>query len=155
MIGLRQIKAQTRLSGHAFGSGGKRAGNLGLMVQVPEIILVVDDDAAVRAALKFSLEVEGFNVRLYDGSQSVLADDRLPGRGCLVIDYRMPDIDGLELINRLRGRGVSLPAILISGRVTKQLRELAARSGVNCVLEKPLSDSALVENIRSVLEDHV
>ncbi|MFZ5780581.1 MAG: response regulator transcription factor [Pseudomonadota bacterium] len=121
------------------------------MVHVPEIILVVDDDAAVRAALKFSLEVEGFNVRLYDGGQAVLSDGKLPVRGCLVIDYRMPDIDGLELIDKLRGRGVTLPAILISGRVTKQLREVAARSGVACVLEKPLSDSALVENIRGVL----
>lgn len=121
------------------------------MVPVPEIVLVVDDDAAVRASLKFALEVEGFRVQLYDSPQSVLEDANLPEHGCLVIDYRMPGIDGVELVDRLRARKVMLPAILISGRVTRQLRELAARSGVARVLEKPLSDSALVESIRGVL----
>ncbi|WP_422002729.1 response regulator transcription factor [Reyranella sp.] len=116
-----------------------------------EIVLVVDDDAAVRAALKFALEVEGFRVRLYDGPHAVLADDRLPTHGCLVVDYRMPGIDGIELVESLRGRGVVLPAILISGRVTRQLRALALRSGMTDVVEKPLSDAALVECIRRAL----
>ena len=114
-------------------------------------VLVVDDDAAVRAALKFALEVEGFHVQLYDGPQALLADHNLPERACLVIDYRMPEIDGIELVDRLRSRNVSLPAILISGRVSKHLRILAQRSGLTRVLEKPLSDTALVESIRGAL----
>lgn len=48
------------------------------MSRVPETVLVVDDDAAVRAALKFALEVEGFHVQLYDGPQAVLADGACP-----------------------------------------------------------------------------
>jgi FixJ family two-component response regulator len=64
-----------------------------------------------------------------------------------VIDYRMPDIDGLELVELLRARQVALPAILISGRVNNQLRHRAERLGVIRVLEKPLSDAALVESI--------
>ncbi|MGZ3338239.1 MAG: response regulator transcription factor [Reyranella sp.] len=112
-----------------------------------ETVLVVDDDAAVRAALKFALEVEGFRVRVYDSAAAFLADDNLPGRACLVIDYRMPGIDGLELVNLLRARQVALPAILISGRVNNALRSRAERSGVIRVLEKPLSDAALVESI--------
>lgn len=121
------------------------------MSPVPEVVLVVDDDAAVRAALKFALEVEGFRVQIYDGPQALLADGRLPKRACLVIDFSMPGLDGVELIDQLRSRNVALPAILISGRVSQRLRDLAARSGVTRVLEKPLSDSALVENIRSAL----
>lgn len=121
------------------------------MLAVPETVIVVDDDAAVRAALKFALEVEGFNVQLYDGPQAVLAAANLPKRGCLVIDYRMPTIDGIELVDELRRRNVTLPAILISARVTKALRDLAARSGLMRVLEKPLTDTALVENIRGAL----
>ena len=112
-----------------------------------ETVLVVDDDAAVRAALKFALEVEGFRVRVYDGAAALLAEDSLPARACLVIDYRMPDVDGLELVDLLRARQVALPAILISGRVNRQLRIRAERSGVIRVLEKPLSDAALVESI--------
>jgi two-component system response regulator FixJ len=121
------------------------------MPAVRETVVVVDDDAAVRAALKFALEVEGFNVLLYDGPRAILAADKLPERGCLVVDYRMPAIDGIELIVELRRRNVVLPAILISARVTKGLRDLARGSGLTRVLEKPLSDSALVENIRDAL----
>ena len=121
------------------------------MSPLSEVVLVVDDDAAVRAALKFALEVEGFCVQLYDGAQAVLADTNLPTRGCLVVDYRMPGIDGIELINRLRHQNVSLPAILVSARVNGQLRNRAAQSGLTCVLEKPFSDTALVENIRGAL----
>jgi len=121
------------------------------MSAVSENVLVVDDDAAVRAALKFALEVEGFRVRLYDGPEALLADADLPKRACLVIDYRMPGIDGIELVRRLRERQVALPALLISGRVNKELRCLAQRSGVVGVLEKPLLDATLVDSIRSAL----
>ncbi|HYX03417.1 MAG TPA: response regulator [Reyranella sp.] len=114
-------------------------------------MLVVDDDAAVRSALKFALEVEGFAVKLYAGSIALLAEQALPDRACLVIDYRMPGVDGLELVRRLRARQVALPAILISGRVDDQLRHRATQSGIFCVLEKPLLDMALVDSIRQVL----
>src|SRR5450755_4645243 len=103
-----------------------------------ETVLVVDDDAAVRAALKFALEVEGFQVRVYDSAAALLADGNLPARACLVIDYRMPDVDGLEPTDLLRARQVVLPAILIGGRVNNLPRVRAERSGVIRVLEKPL-----------------
>lgn len=121
------------------------------MSPVSEIVLVVDDDAAVRAALKFVLEVEGFQVRLYDSSEAMLEAPDIPKRACLVVDYRMPRIDGLELVARLRERQVTLPAILISARVNKQLHRLAERSGMADVLEKPFSDAALVDSIRNAL----
>ncbi len=114
-------------------------------------VLIVDDDAAVRSALKFSLEVEGLDVRVYDGPGALLAEASLPARGCLVIDYRMPLIDGLQLIELLRERHIDLPIIMITGRASVELRRRAARSGVRQVLEKPLSDGALVEGIRSIL----
>ena len=122
------------------------------MSQSSGTVLIVDDDAAVRSSLKFALEVEGLKVRLYDGAAALLADRELPPCGCLVVDYRMPVMDGLELIETLRARDVAIPAILITGRANKQLRTRAARSGVHLVLEKPLSDGALVDSIRSALE---
>ncbi len=115
------------------------------------VICIVDDDAAVRSALKFALELEGLRVRLYDGAQAMLGDHDLPLKGCLVIDYRMPGMDGLQLIDELRARDVRFPAIMITGRANKDLRRLAERSGVSSVLEKPLSDGMLVESIRSAL----
>lgn len=121
------------------------------MSPVSEIVLVVDDDAAVRAALKFVLEVEGFRVRLYDSPEAMLDDPDLPKRACLVVDYHMPGMDGIELVARLRERQVTLPAILISARVNRQLHLLAERSGLAGVLEKPFSDAILVDSIRSAL----
>ena len=120
------------------------------MPKAPDVVLLVDDDADVRNALKFSLEVEGFSVRLYPTPEALLAEEDLPAAGCLVIDYRMPEIDGLELVERLRSRGVALPVLLISGRVTRSLRDRASSIGIRDVLEKPLAD--LVANIRRVLD---
>lgn len=120
------------------------------MSKVSDVILLVDDDAAVRNALKFSLEMEGFSVRLFATPEALLAENDLPAGGCLVIDYRMPEIDGLELVERLRSRGVILPILLISGRVTHSLRARASSLGISDVLEKPLSDLAV--SIRRVLD---
>ncbi|WP_230530024.1 response regulator transcription factor [Microvirga roseola] len=121
------------------------------MPTTPGPVLVVDDDAAVRNSLKFALELEGLNVRLYEGGAELLADADLPISGCLVVDYYMPAMDGVELIDRLRRRHVDLPAILITAKATQDLRERAARSGFRLVLEKPLEDGMLVDSIRSAL----
>jgi len=122
------------------------------MTTNPGPVLVVDDDAAVRDSLKFALELEGLNVRLYKGGEELLAATDLPARGCLVVDFYMPAMDGVELINRLRRRHVDLPAILITAKATQDLRDRAARSGVRQVLEKPLEDSKLIDSIRSALK---
>ena len=115
------------------------------------VVLVVDDDAAVRSALRFALEVEGFEVRDYDSPVALLSDRNMPPLGCFVIDYRMPVMDGLELVAVLRERGIAAPAIIITGRTNKVLEAQAAKLGVRQVLEKPLSDGALVAAIRSAL----
>ncbi len=113
-------------------------------------VILVDDDAAVRNALKFALELEGLDVRVYPGAAELLADD-LPSRGCLLLDYFMPTIDGVELLDRLRSRKIDLPAILITSRPDEKVLGRAARSGFRAVLEKPLSDGKLLDTIRGAL----
>lgn len=116
------------------------------------IVLLVDDDDAVRHALAFALHAEGFCVRSYASSAKLL-EETIPCRKCLLItDYRMPDVDGLELIERLRCRKPDLPVILISGLVNRSLRGRAVRLGVSAVLEKPLSGPGLVETIQHILQ---
>jgi FixJ family two-component response regulator len=115
------------------------------------VVLLVDDDAAVRSALRFALEVEGFRVHDYDGPVALLADRNMPPLGCLIIDYRMPVMDGLELVGILRERGVAAPVIIITGRANKDLEAQASRLGVFQVLEKPLADGVLVAAVRSAL----
>jgi two-component system, LuxR family, response regulator FixJ len=121
------------------------------MAQSVWTVAVVDDDAAVRHALKFALEFEGLRVFLYDSAQALLADPELTRHGCLVIDYRMPEIDGLELVETLHERGLAIPIIMITGRATSGMRVRASRAGIATVLEKPLSDGALGDAIRSAL----
>src|SRR3954462_5969469 len=93
-------------------------------------ILVVDDDAAVRNALKFALQAEGLDVRLYRGGEDLLDDKALPAKGCLVVDYNMPVMNGIELVNVLRSRHIDLPVVLIASQVSRELRARAARSGI-------------------------
>ncbi|MBV9835887.1 MAG: response regulator [Alphaproteobacteria bacterium] len=121
------------------------------MGQLSRAVAIVDDDAAVRHALKFALESEGLNVRVHGRAPALLDDPELYRYGCLVIDYRMPDVDGLELVDALRRRGVSAPIIMITGRANAGMRERAGRAGIDTILEKPLSDSALSTAIHSAL----
>lgn len=150
---------ERRLSiGHMEGVSrpGRNVGGHGLgtspMFSNPGPVIVVDDDAAVRNSLKFALELEGLSVRLFGGGDEVLAAPDLPEDGCLVVDYYMPAMDGVDLVNRLRERSIDLPAILITAKATPEVRRRAARAGFERVLEKPLEDGALLDTIRGTLK---
>jgi FixJ family two-component response regulator len=115
-------------------------------------VIVVDDDAAVRNSLKFALELEGLDVRAYADGNAVLAEAALPARGCLVVDYYMPAMNGVDLVRSLQRRKVDLPAILITAKATDAMRLSAASAGFREVLEKPLEDSSLLDSIRGALD---
>lgn len=114
-------------------------------------ILLVEDDAAVVNALTFSLELEGFEVCAYADGEALLASTPLPSRGCLVLDYNLPGMDGLDLLERLRAADVTLPAILITTNPRRALRAQAAIAGVE-IIEKPLLTDALRDSVRSALD---
>jgi len=114
---------------------------------VPPPVIVVDDDLAVCNSLKFSLELEGFAVRAYHSGAELLAADNFRDCGCLVIDQRMPGMNGMELIARLRERHVTTPAILIISSPNAALSARAATAQVP-IIEKPLLNNALVEKIQ-------
>ena len=116
-----------------------------------DIVLVLDDDEGVRESLKFSLELEGFAVRVCAEGRELLTHPDLERARCLVLDYRMPTMDGFEVLAHLAARGSGLPVILITSNVDLSLLRRAAGVGVLQVLEKPLSDSALLENIHTAL----
>ena len=113
-------------------------------------VLVIDDDSAVRSSLKFALEVEGFAVRTYPTGSDLLDEEDMPESGCVVADYHLPGMNGLDLLARLRDRKVSLPAILITTDPSAAVRGRAATAGVRLV-EKPLLSDALFQGIRAAL----
>ena len=78
------------------------------------LIVVVDDDEAVRDSLRFSFVIEGFAVRAFSSGQQLLAEMSLPAGDCFVVDQNMPGMSGLDLISNLRARNLTAPAILIT-----------------------------------------
>jgi FixJ family two-component response regulator len=114
-------------------------------------VLVVDDDPAVRSSLQFFLEIEGFVVRAYACGSDLLNDLNMPESGCLVIDYRLPSMNGLDLLSELRRRSIKLPAILVTTNPTSSVRAQTAAAGA-LLIEKPLLNEALFEGIRAAMQ---
>jgi FixJ family two-component response regulator len=114
------------------------------------VVVVVDDDIALRTALAFSLELEGFSVDARGSGEELLNRPLPAGASCLVLDERLPGIGGLETLRALRWRGVELPAVLITTNPRAALRAAARGAGVP-IVEKPLVGDALVESIRAAL----
>jgi two-component system, LuxR family, response regulator FixJ len=117
------------------------------------LVLIVDDDKAVREALQFSLRLEGINVRTHAGGLELLADPELPCASCVILDDRMPDMDGFEILRELQLRDISSPTILLTGNATPGLQLRAAAAGARMVLEKPFLNNGLVENVLTILSD--
>lgn len=117
--------------------------------QQPSLIVLVDDDPAVLVSTRFMLEVEGYVVLAHETADTLLASGVPAHAICLVIDYFMPDGNGLDLIERLRRDGVSTPAVLITGRLQAALTQRARAAQVP-IVEKPLLGRALLEAIRAV-----
>lgn len=117
---------------------------------VAQRILLVDDDPAIRASLTFALELEGFEVETFPTGESITGRPPQTGDVCLILDYRLPGLDGLSTLARLRARDIALPALLITSNPTRNIRERAAEAGVP-VIEKPLLCNALINGIRSLI----
>jgi two-component system response regulator FixJ len=110
---------------------------------------VVDDDAAIRDSLRFLLSVRGFDTKCYASAAEFLrsADaDELSG---LLIDQHMPDMTGIELVELLRSRRISTPAIMLTGGSDPTLAARAKKAGVVALLHKPVAGSELISWIKS------
>ena len=116
-------------------------------------VCIVDDDKSLADSLKGLLESFGFSVQSYSSGAEFFADGRRRTVDCLIIDQHMPGMNGLDVVNRLRGEGVRLPTILISGRVEAKTRDRAASLGVATVIEKPFVPGRLVDLIRATMID--
>jgi two-component system response regulator FixJ len=114
-------------------------------------VVVVEDDAALLSALQFSLEAEGYEVRAFSNQIDVLnGQDIVSNASCLVVDFHLNPLDGLELYALLQSRGLKAPAILITSQPDDQCLTAAARLGVP-IIEKPLLTDALSRQIRALI----
>ena len=117
-----------------------------------ELILVVDDDDAVRASLQALLETAGYRTARFESGVAFLDSlDTAPG-ACVLLDVKMPVLDGLEVQRRLNDRGVMLPVIIITGHGDIAMAVQAMRAGAVDFLEKPVSRDRLLEAVARAIE---
>ena len=116
-------------------------------------VYVIDDDAAMRDSLSFLLDSSGFDVSLFEHAQAFL--DCLPtlAFGCIVSDVRMPGIDGIELLKRLKAANSSFPILIMTGHGDVPLAVEAMKLGAVDFLEKPFEDERLVGMIESAIHE--
>ena len=115
-------------------------------------ILVVDDDASVRVALSRLLQSVGYAVETFASAVDFLERAPRRGRGCIVLDIRMPVTDGIELQRQLHAAGIDLPVIFLSAHVDVPLTVNAMKGGAVEVITKPFDEDQLLDAIRSAVE---
>jgi two-component system, LuxR family, response regulator FixJ len=116
-------------------------------------VYVVDDDPAVLGSLRFLLETDGFNVRTFRTGAALLYAVLTANADCFVIDYKMPDMNGIDLVNRLRKRDIGAPVILITGYPDENIPARAEAAGIRHVLRKPLLDDSLITHVRGAISE--
>lgn len=108
-------------------------------------VYIVDDDSMVRRALFFALTVGGFNPRSFASGLDFLNEVASLANGCVLLDLRMPEIDGLEVLRRLNQKKDSLPVVIITGHGEISNAVAAMKLGAFDFLEKPFDDTELFE----------
>ena len=115
-------------------------------------IIVVDDDDLVREAIRAVLEDDGRVVETYSSCEAFLEGFHPDKSACLLIDAYLPEMSGLELLERLRNDGHSLPAIMITGNADVPMAVHAMKAGALDFIEKPIGREELIAGIERALE---
>jgi two-component system response regulator FixJ len=122
------------------------------MVENPLTVFVVDDDEAIRTSLSRALGKRGFRVETHASANSFLEAYVVGRPGCLVLDYGMPGMNGLELQRALNAMGSDLPIVFVTGHGGVPESVQAIKGGAIDFLEKPFRQTALIERINLALD---
>ena len=108
------------------------------------LVHLVDDDDSVRRSVGFMLKTSGYAVKSYASGNELLKDARRLEPGCILLDIRMPGMDGLEVQQQLKDAGVSLPVVIMTGHGDIPLSVRAMKSGAIDFIEKPFEKAVLL-----------
>jgi FixJ family two-component response regulator len=122
------------------------------MTEGAPVVFVVDDDSAIREALKSLIESVGLRVETFGSAQEFLTSKRPDAPGCLVLDMRMPGPSGLDLQRQLAEGGISIPIIFLTGHGDIPMSVRAMKAGAVEFLTKPVRDQELLDAIQQGLE---
>jgi FixJ family two-component response regulator len=125
-----------------------------LEAALPEKVLIsiVDDDESVREGVTDLLLTLGFSVVSFASAEDFLNSDHLCNISCLIADFRMPGMTGLELHTKLGASGLAIPTLLVTAYPDKAVRERALNAGVAGYLTKPFAENDFLNCIRSALD---
>lgn len=116
------------------------------------LVHLVDDDEAIRRSVGFMLKTSGFHVRTYESGTSLLKSAPDLETGCILLDIRMPGMDGLEVQRALKDKGVTLPVIIMTGHGDVSLAVQAMKAGAIDFIEKPFEKALLLSAIEQGVE---
>lgn len=119
------------------------------------IVLIVDDDDHMRSALRRLFFSEGLQVEMYASGRALLDEARFDRPGCLLLDVKMPGMNGLEVQAVLNERAVDIPTIFLTGASDVPIAVAAMRAGAVDFLEKPYENDQLVARVRQAIERHL
>jgi two-component system, LuxR family, response regulator FixJ len=118
------------------------------------VVHVIDDDDAARDSLRFLLESAQLEVRTYDSAARFLDGLSRAEPGCIITDVRMPEMTGLELLQRLHAASAGFPVVVITGHGDIPLAVEAMKLGAVDFFEKPYDDEALLAAVSAALNRH-
>jgi two-component system response regulator FixJ len=116
------------------------------------MIHIVDDDEAIRRSAGFMLKTSGYAVTTFASGVAFLRDAKTVEPGCVLLDVRMPDMDGLEVQRQLAERGVSMPIVVLTGHGDVSIAVRAIKAGAVDFIEKPFEKSVLLSAIVAAFE---
>jgi len=116
------------------------------------LVHLVDDDEAIRRSVGFALKTSGFHVRAYESGVELLKSAAHLEPGCILLDIRMPGMDGLEVQSALREKGILLPVIIMTGHGDVTLAVQAMKAGAVDFIEKPFEKTVLLSAIEHGVE---
>jgi FixJ family two-component response regulator len=116
------------------------------------IVAIVDDDEAVGNAIEVLMRSMGLLARAFSSGEEFLRSPELSRTGCLVVDFDMPRMSGLDLHSKLSRLGKEIPTVLITAYPSDDVRARALQAGVICYLPKPFNESDLLKCIQTALD---
>jgi len=112
-----------------------------------KLVHIVDDEEAIRRSMGFMLKTSGYQVEAWSSGQAFLKEVRHVERGCILLDIRMPDLDGLEVQRLLAERGVAMPIVIMTGHGDISTAIRAMKAGAVDFLEKPFEKASVIAAI--------
>src|SRR5262245_110335 len=116
------------------------------------VVSIVDDDASLRRSLRNLLNSVGLRVETFAAAEEFLQSSHRESTGCLVLDLRMPEMSGLELLRHLSATGSRIPVVVLTAHGDDEARQRALQAGAAAFLKKPFHSGTLLDAVRTALD---